>query len=182
MSKVRLAGLWIAAAGFIGAGVMHFVHRAFFERIVPPGLPWPAALVAISGIAEIAGGVGLLLPATRRWASWGLIALLVAVFPANIYMAVYAERFTDVASPLALWARLPFQPLMAAWIGWAGILRPRAIENEARREPKLFHVEQFSEALAWPGVGRISALRARAHAAQQVARRPARRATKTFRS
>lgn len=129
-SERRRARLRIAAAVlFVGAGVNHFVHPAFYRAIVPPGLPSPAALVAISGGCEIAGGVGLLLPPLRRAAGWGLIALLVAVFPANIFMATSAKQF-DVPA-WALWARLPAQAVLLAWVWYAALARPPVSVDEA---------------------------------------------------
>lgn len=102
---------------FVAAGVMHFARPQAYERIVPPGFPSPATLVAVSGVAEIAGGVGLLIPRLRRPAGWGLIALLVAVFPANIYMAVRPDRFADLGVPTwLLWLRLPLQGGLIAWV------------------------------------------------------------------
>ena len=99
------------------AGVLHFLWPAMYERIIPPSLPWPAALVYVSGLAEIAGGVGLLIPRLRRAAGWGLVVLLIAVFPANIYMAVHPDRFADLHLPAwALWLRLPLQGLLIAWV------------------------------------------------------------------
>src|SRR5438067_429708 len=92
----RIAMRWLAAAFFVGAGVNHFVKPAFYASIVPPAFPAPAAMVAISGVCEIAGGLGLLVPALRRAAGYGLIALLIAVFPANVYMAVSPERIPDL--------------------------------------------------------------------------------------
>ncbi|HSZ69372.1 MAG TPA: hypothetical protein VK756_03320 [Solirubrobacteraceae bacterium] len=100
---------------FVGAGVNHFAVPRAYRQIVPPGFGDPARVVALSGVAEIAGGVGFLLPATRRPAGLGLLALLVAVFPANLYMARHAERFPRIPR-WALYARLPLQPLMMAWI------------------------------------------------------------------
>ena len=98
------------------AGVMHFVAPAGYARIVPRGLPAPKALVFLSGVAEILGGLGLLLPATRPWAAWGLIALFIAVFPANVNMAVNRIGFGRKAPPAwLLWARLPLQGVLIAW-------------------------------------------------------------------
>jgi len=110
---------------FFVAGLLHLVLPAPYLRIMPPGLPEPALLVALSGVAEMAGGVGLLLPATRRWAVWGLLALLLAVFPANISML---SRQAELGLPaLALWARLPLQPLLM-WAVWrAGRREPAAV-------------------------------------------------------
>ncbi|HEY3759418.1 MAG TPA: DoxX family protein [Solirubrobacteraceae bacterium] len=100
---------------FVGAGVNHFVLPRPYQQIVPPSFGDPARLVAISGVAEIAGGVGVLLPGTRRLAGLGLIALLVAVFPANVYMARNPARFARIPG-WALYARLPLQPLMMWWV------------------------------------------------------------------
>ncbi|GAA3937740.1 DoxX family protein [Hymenobacter algoricola] len=110
---------YVLALLFIGAGITHFVAPASFLRIVPPYLPAPLLLVYLSGAAELAGGLGLLLPATRRRASWGLLALLVAVFPANVYML--QTHGAGLPVPLwALWLRLPLQLVLMAWVWWAG--------------------------------------------------------------
>ena len=93
---------------------MHFAKPQPYRAIVPPGLGDPALLVALSGAAEIAGGAGLLVPATRGPAAWGLAALLVAVWPANIFMAIDAGRFASFAPAWALWLRVALQvPLIA---------------------------------------------------------------------
>jgi uncharacterized membrane protein len=102
------------AVFFIGAGVNHFVIPGTYERIVPPGLGDPAMLVRISGVAEVAGGVGVLVPRTRRPAGFGLIALLVAVLPANVFMALNPAKFAKIPA-WTLYARLPLQPLMMRW-------------------------------------------------------------------
>ncbi len=113
--------------GFLAAGATHFRSMAFYARLLPPQLPSPAALVVISGIAEMAGGAGLLIRPLRRWAAGGLIALLVAVFPANVYMALHPDHFADLHLPAwVLYARLPLQGLFIWWIyevGYAGVLR-----------------------------------------------------------
>ncbi len=108
------------AVSFLGAGVTHFVRPQFFEAIVPPYLPFPHALVLISGAAEIAGGAGLLLPATRRAAGWGLVALLLAVFPANLYMWQVDVPVDGQHLPRwALLARLPLQFVLIAAVLWS---------------------------------------------------------------
>jgi uncharacterized membrane protein len=113
---VRIALLVPLAGLMIFAGVMHFVSPRVFIRIVPRWLPAPAALVAISGACEILGGLGLLVPSTRRWAAWGLVVLFVAVFPANVNMAAHRLPFGKVPVPdWALWARLPLQAVLVAW-------------------------------------------------------------------
>jgi len=99
---------------FIGAGVNHFVIPGTYKQIVPPGIGDPATLVRVSGVAEIAGGVGVLLPRTRGLAGLGLIALLATVFPANVYMARNPGKFKKIPA-WALYARLPLQPLMMWW-------------------------------------------------------------------
>ena len=114
----------LAAALFLFTGSLHFLKPEIFVAIVPPMLPAPALLVAISGAAEIAGAAGLLLPQTRRIAVYGLIALLLAVFPANIYMAVAHEKFASFAPQWILIVRLPLQLLL---IGWIWSMRPRLL-------------------------------------------------------
>lgn len=110
-------GVLLLAALFVGAGVLHFALPRPFDRIVPPGLPIPARTATLlSGAAEIAGGLGLLHPATRPAARWGLLALLVVVFPANVSMAQHPGRFRSLPE-WALWARLPLQPLLM-WAVW----------------------------------------------------------------
>ena len=103
------------SAFFVAAGVNHFVNPRAYERIVPPRLQERSSLlVAVSGVAEVLGGVAVMLPATRRLAGAWLVAVLAAVFPANLYMAREPERFRRLPR-WALYARLPLQPLMMAW-------------------------------------------------------------------
>ena len=102
---------------FVFAGGMHFVIPKVYKRIIPPYLPAPDALVYASGVAEIAGGLGLMVPQTRRRAGWWLLATLAAIFPANIHMALHPEDFPEVpGGAVALKARLPFQFAFAAWV------------------------------------------------------------------
>jgi uncharacterized membrane protein len=111
-------------AFFLCAGIMHFVKPRAYEAVVPDALPAHSELVAISGVAEIAGGLAVLPERSARTAGWWLIALLVAVFPANVNMAVNAERFRQVPEAL-LWLRLPVQALLIAWV-WRVSVRPRS--------------------------------------------------------
>ncbi len=90
-----------------------------YEQIVPPFLPAHRALVVMSGAFEVLGGLAILLPATRKAATWGLIALLIAVFPANVYMAVDAGAFANVLPAWALFARLPLQFALIWWVWFA---------------------------------------------------------------
>jgi uncharacterized membrane protein len=109
---------------FVAAGVNHFVMPRAYQRIVPPSMKDRARrLVAVSGVAEVAGGLGVLLPWTRRPAGIGLIALLAAVFPANLYMARAPEHFRKIPR-WALYARLPLQPLMMWW-AWTATRKSR---------------------------------------------------------
>jgi len=116
--------MYLLASLFIGAGILHFIKPETYLRIMPPALPAPRLLVLLSGVAEVAGGLGLLLPATRRWAAWGLLALLLAVFPANVYMLQIHDQL-HLPAWLA-WARLPLQPLLL-WIIWRVALRRNAL-------------------------------------------------------
>ena len=110
----------VLAALFVAAGVAHFRTPEPFVKIVPPFLPSPYVLVYVSGIFEILGGLGILVPATRLIAAWGLIALLLAVFPANIYMATAGGKIGGFPSqPWMAWARLPFQFVLIGLIYWA---------------------------------------------------------------
>ena len=116
---LRKIALVMLAMFFVIAGVLHFVWPGSYVAIVPPFIPWPRAMVYISGAAEIAGGFGLLLPPVRRLAAWGLVALLVAVFPANIYMALdHVQVTAKPLPPWALWVRLPVQLLLIWWTLW----------------------------------------------------------------
>ncbi len=112
-----MAGRFLLALFFIVAGSLHFLFPAPYIRIVPPFLPLPRLLVLISGIAEIAGGVGLLIPQFQRAAAYGLALLLLAVFPANIYMAVAQVQFPGLlGTPWAQWLRLPLQIPIIWWV------------------------------------------------------------------
>ncbi|HEV8147273.1 MAG TPA: DoxX family protein [Bryobacteraceae bacterium] len=120
LSKTQKVFVLLAAAFYVFAGVQHFRDPEFYLKIVPPKLPWREAAVYVSGVAEIAGGVGLLIPGLRRAAAWGLVALLIAVFPANIYMAVHQVQATTWNVPaLLLWLRLPVQGLLIWWVLWS---------------------------------------------------------------
>ncbi len=109
---------------FIFAGLNHFREPGLYVKIIPPHFPDPSLLVVISGVGEIAGGAGLCVPILRRTAAWGLIALLIAVFPANIYMALYPDALASLHIPAwLLWLRLPMQFILIAWIWWIALLR-----------------------------------------------------------
>jgi uncharacterized membrane protein len=111
----RALGLGTLAVFFVGAGLNHFLHPKPYLAMMPPYLPAPEALNAVSGVAEIAGGLGLLMPKVRKPAGWGLMALLVAVFPANLHVALNGWEGTHIPR-WVLWARLPLQPVLMAWV------------------------------------------------------------------
>jgi uncharacterized membrane protein len=108
------------AAFFAFAGGMHFVVPRAYEAIVPPSLARKREAVVVSGIAELVGAVAVLHPASRRFGRWWLLGLLLAVFPANVHMALYPEQVPGLdlkrIPRWALWARLPLQPLAMRWV------------------------------------------------------------------
>lgn len=112
---------------FVVAGINHFVNPDFYVAIMPPYLPAHRELVFLSGVFEVLGGVAVLAPAVRPAAGWGLILLLLAVFPANLHMALNPELFPDVSST-ALYLRLPLQALFIVWAYWA--TRPDGVASE----------------------------------------------------
>ncbi|HEV7806618.1 MAG TPA: hypothetical protein VGO80_12415 [Solirubrobacteraceae bacterium] len=99
---------------FIAAGTLHFLRPETYEQIMPGYLPAHRDLVLVSGAAEIVGGLGVAFSQTRRAAGVWLVALLIAVFPANVNMALNPEQFRSIA-PALLWARLPLQGLLVWW-------------------------------------------------------------------
>ncbi len=118
--------LVLIGIGFVVAGLLHLLKPRVYVRIVPRWLPAPLLLVVVSGVAEILGGVGVLLPATRVAAGWGLIALLVAVFPANVQMLLDAlARGASRGWVTSLVLRLPLQPALLWWVYQAAV-RPAA--------------------------------------------------------
>jgi uncharacterized membrane protein len=119
VSTAQSIALMLAAAFYVGAGTLHFTKPEPYLRLMPPYIPWHEAMVQVSGIFEILGGLGLLVPWTRRAAAWGLVALLVAVFPANLYMATNPiEAGAASIAPAIRWGRLPLQPLLIWWVLW----------------------------------------------------------------
>jgi uncharacterized membrane protein len=116
----RAVSRWVLAAAFVFAGVMHFVITGAYVRIMPPWIPLHREMVLLSGVFQIAGGVGLLVPRTRRGAAAGLVLLLVAVFPANVQMLLNARAAgASSTAQTLLWARLPLQLALIAWVLFA---------------------------------------------------------------
>lgn len=130
--RAKLLLRWCIASFFVGVGVHHFINPAPYLAIVPPYLPEPLLLVHVSGLFEVLGGVGLCLPTTRRAAAWGLIALLAAVYPANIHMLVNEVYLPDMPKEKwLLWVRMPLQFALAAAVVWTGgIWRGSRSENQ----------------------------------------------------
>ena len=110
------------AAFYVVAGSTHLVNPDFYVAIIPPGLPEPEWLNLFAGLAEIVLGVYVLEPRVRALAAWGLVALLIAIFPANLYVALENVGVPGgqpgMANPVVNWVRLPFQALFIAWAFW----------------------------------------------------------------
>jgi uncharacterized membrane protein len=122
--------LYLAAIFYIFAGTLHFVNPEPYLKIMPPYIPWHLAMIYVSGAGEIAGGLGLLIPVLRRSAAWGLVALLIAVLPANIYMATaQIQPMSVVIPPVLLWLRIPIQGVLIWWVLWC--TQPQRTDNPA---------------------------------------------------
>ena len=122
MQQMREILKWLFGILFALAGANHFFHTEFYVGIMPPYLPWHTALVYVSGVAEIILGLALLFRRVQRLAAWGMIALIIAVTPAHIQMAIYPELYPDY-SQAALWARLVLQGVLIGMAFW--FTRPR---------------------------------------------------------
>lgn len=117
MPTLKTASALVQGIFYVLAGRAHFTNPDFYLKIMPPYLPWHRELVFWSGVAEVVLGLGMLVPATRVWAAWGIMALLVAVFPANVYHLTSGGAGMDIPA-WALWLRLPFQGVFLAWAYW----------------------------------------------------------------
>jgi uncharacterized membrane protein len=115
---LRRVSVGLLGTLFVIAGILHFIHTAVFVRIMPPWLPQALLLVYVSGVCEVIGGIGILIPAFRKLAGLGLIALLLAVFPANVHMALNHQEFSSIPAAF-LWIRLPMQFVIIAWVWWS---------------------------------------------------------------
>ncbi len=132
MKITRTIGVFLLGAFFAYAGINHFVMPEVYLQIMPPFLPAPLALVYISGVFEILGGLGVLFPKTRSLSGWGLVLLLIAVFPANLYMLIEKVYLPGMPEEeWLLWIRLPLQGVLIAWVWWAAHLRfPKKREKQ----------------------------------------------------
>jgi uncharacterized membrane protein len=122
MGRTKRVLLWVMAFAYVAAGFNHLVNPAFYVAIMPPELPNPEWLNLIAGLAEIVLGVFVLEPRVRTLAAWGIIALLIAVFPANLWVATQNLGPPDFApgtgNAATNWARLPLQALFILWAFW----------------------------------------------------------------
>ncbi|KTG30743.1 DoxX family protein [Haloferax profundi] len=124
LSRFKYPLCYAMGALYIVAGVMHFVVPEVYVQIVPPAFPRALELVYLSGVAEVALGIGVIRPQTRRIAAWGLVALLLAIFPANVYMPTSGVVLTGVPesmqnpSDAVRWGRLPLQAVLILWAWW----------------------------------------------------------------
>ncbi len=118
MRPIKRFGLHALSPFYVAAGINHFANPDFYVAIMPPYLPAHLALVYLSGVFEFVGGIAVLVPSIRALTGWGLILLLIAVFPANLHMALHPGQFPEM-QPAALYARLPMQFLLIAWAYWA---------------------------------------------------------------
>ncbi len=134
MSSNKIGMKYLLAASFIFAGFNHFYNPDFYLRIMPPYLPWPSALHLTAGFFEVVLGVMLLIQQFQRLAAWGLIALLLAVYPANIHMAVNHHLYPDV--PMVFhWIRLPLQLVLIAWAWWfTKVDEEKKVKYESRKD------------------------------------------------
>ena len=123
LPRLKRPLLYLMAPAYVVAGVLHFIVPELYVQIIPPIFPAALMLVYLSGIAEIAVGIGLLIPRTRQLAAWSTIALLIAIFPANIYMATHGVVIEGMPgggdpSGLVRWGRLPLQGVLILWALW----------------------------------------------------------------
>jgi uncharacterized membrane protein len=118
-SLPRRIALLVLGVFYVGAGANHFADPDFYVRIMPPYFPAHLQLVYLSGVFEILGGAGVFPARTRRLAGHAIVALLIAFLPVHIHMAINPESFAHMASPWALYARLPLQVVLIAWAEWA---------------------------------------------------------------
>lgn len=117
---IKRALLFLMAAFYVVAGANHFLHPEFYLPMMPPYLPWHLGLIYVSGAAEIGFGLLVLVPSLRQVAAWGLILLLVAIFPANVHIALHNVPVFGAAEGAGIWnwVRLPVQGVLIAWAGW----------------------------------------------------------------
>jgi uncharacterized membrane protein len=136
MFTLKNMGLAFVFLWFMGGGIAHFIITDFFAAIMPPYIGWHREIVYISGVFEILGAIGVLIPALRQWAGNGLLLLVVCVSPANIHMWLHPELFPDV-SPLFLSIRLVVQVALLALIWWCTRMPERHLKFDNFESPKV---------------------------------------------
>jgi uncharacterized membrane protein len=119
VSRTKRVLLWVMGGFYILNGLNHFFNADAYIAIMPAYLPWHSQLVVLSGVAEIVVGTGVLIPVIRVTAAWGIIALLILIFPANLYVAMNGPPYIgDEPNVVLNWVRLPFQLVLIAWAYW----------------------------------------------------------------
>ena len=120
MSLTKRVLLWVMAVFYVLAGVNHFINAQHYMPMMPPYLPWHAALVFFSGVAELGLGIAVLIPSLRRIAAWGIILLLIAIFPANLHIALHNIPLFGATEGAGVWnwVRLPLQGVLILWAWW----------------------------------------------------------------
>ncbi len=137
LERLRFRSRWhglavvVLGAFFVAAGVNHFVNPDFYRPMMPTYLPAPMMLIYVSGFFEVLGGAGVLVPRLRRIAGWGLVALLIAVFPAHVHMVQNPESFEEIPY-WGLVVRMPLQLLLIGWV-WFATLVPRRQKDGERK-------------------------------------------------
>ena len=119
MSKVKKISLALLIIGYLLAGIKHFRIPAFYIGIIPKYLPFPNILNTLAGVLEIAGGLGLILKSTRKFAAWGIVLMLIAFIPVHIAMfSGHTQIGATHVQPIWAWVRLFFQPVLIVWAWW----------------------------------------------------------------
>ena len=120
MSTIKRVLLWVMGVFYTFGGIMHFVQPDVYMPMMPPYLPLHLDLIYLSGLAEIIVGVGVLIPSTRRIAAWAMILLLIAIFPANLHIALYNVPVfgAEEGAGIFNWIRLPIQGVLILWAWW----------------------------------------------------------------
>src|SRR6185369_3607070 len=120
MSTAKTILLYFMSVFYVFAGVMHFVRPDYYMPMMPPYLPWHLFLIYLSGVAEVVLGIAVLIPSVRSLAAWGIILLLIAIFPANLHIALnnVALFGNPEGAGIFNWIRLPFQAVLIAWAWW----------------------------------------------------------------
>ena len=131
----RIISIILLAVFFTVAGAYHFISPQTYLPLMPEYLPWHLGLIYLSGAAEMLGGIGIGFPKWRRLAGWGLIALLVAVFPANVYMLSAQVPLAGKSVPEWIyWLRLPLQAVLIGWVYWSAVRKGRQAGSTAAHQ------------------------------------------------